>query len=72
MLVDQFCRRRTHILMLEQLCDTKEERGRLLAIERFPDIEKVNDLCEENAALAGADGRLVEYAGLLDNGGLVL
>lgn len=58
--------------MLEQLRRTKEQCRRLLGIKRFADIEEVHDASKEGSALARADWRLVEDAGLLDDGRLVV
>jgi len=54
--------------VLEELGDAKEEGRRLLRAERLADIEEVDDLGEEDAALARADRGLVEDARLLDDG----
>lgn len=53
--------------MLEELGDAEEEGGGLLGAEGLADIEKVDNFGEEDAALAGADGSLVEDARFLDD-----
>lgn len=58
----------THILVLEELRHAKEEGGCLLGAKRLADVEEVDDLGEENAALPRTDGRLVEDPGFLDDG----
>ena len=58
--------------MLEQLRRAKEERRRLLGVERLAGIEQVDDAGEEGPALPRAYGRLIEDAGLLDDGRLVV
>lgn len=57
----------THVLVLEELGDAEEEGGGLLRAKGLADVEEVDDLGEEDAAFAGADGRLVEDACLLDD-----
>lgn len=58
----------THVLVLEQLGDAKEEGRRLLGAEGLADIEEVDDLGEEDATFPGTDRGLVEDARLLDDG----
>ena len=58
--------------MLEQLRRPKEQRCRLLRVERLADIEKVNDAREQSPALARAYGGFIEDASLLDDGCLVI
>ena len=62
----------TYILMLEQLRRPKEQRRRLLRVERLPDIEQVHYTREQSPAFARADGGFIEDAGLLDDGRLVV
>ena len=62
----------THVLVLEQLRRAEEERRRLLGVKRLADIEEVDDAGEQGPALAGAYGGLIEDAGLLDDGCLVV
>lgn len=57
-----------YVLVLEELSDAEEEGGGLLGTEGLADIEEVDDFGEEDAALAGADGSLVEDARFLDDG----
>ena len=58
--------------MLEQLRRAKEEGRRLLSVERLAGIEKIDDAGEEGPALPRAYGGLIEDAGLLDDGRLVV
>jgi hypothetical protein len=57
-----------YVLVLEELSDAEEEGGGLLGTEGLADVEEVDDFGEEDAALAGADGSLVEDARFLDDG----
>jgi hypothetical protein len=65
-------RGRTYVLVLKELCDAKEELGRLLDGKRLAAVEEVDDPGEKRATLAGRDGRLVEHARLLNDGRLVV
>ena len=58
--------------MLEQLRCPEEQRRRLLRVERLSDIEQVHYAREQGPAFARADGGLIEDAGLLDDGRLVV
>ena len=43
-----------------------------MCIEVFSHIQQINDLCEQGSGLPGTYGRLVENAGFLDDGRLVV
>ena len=58
--------------MLEQLRGPKEQRRRLLRVERLADIEEIHDPREQSSALARAYGGFIEDAGLLNDGSLVV
>ena len=58
--------------MLKQFGRAKEQRRRLLRAERLPDIEEEHDPGEQCPASSWTDGRVVEDACLLDDGGLVV
>lgn len=62
----------THVLVLEELGDAKEELSGLLDAERLPAIEEVHDPRQQGPALARRDGRLVEAPSLLDHRRLVV
>ena len=58
--------------MLEQLRRPKEQRRRLLRVERLSDIKQVHDARKQGPAFARADGGFIEDAGLLNDGSLVV
>lgn len=58
--------------MLEKLGGTEEQRRGFLSTESLPYIENIHNAREEVAAFSRAYRRIVEDAGLLDDGGLVV
>ena len=57
----------THILVLKQFRDAKEERRGLLSAKRFTNVQQVDDFGQQDATFSGRDGSLVEHASLLDD-----
>jgi hypothetical protein len=51
----------TNIFVLEKLCDSEKEGGRLCAAKRFSDIEQVDDFGEEDAAFSRAYRGFLQY-----------
>jgi hypothetical protein len=62
----------TDVFVLEQLCHAKEERCRLLRGECLANVEEVHNPSEQSPAFAWLDGRLVEAASFLYDGGFVV
>jgi len=62
----------TYILMLEELRRSKEQRGGLLCAKRLANIKQVDNAGEEGPAFPWADWRVIENAGFLDDGCLVV
>lgn len=62
----------THVFVLEQLGDAKEERRSLLRAKCLSNIQQVDDLCQQYPTFARAYRGFIEDARFLDDGRLVL
>lgn len=58
--------------MLKQLRHPKKQRRRLLRGKALSDIQEEHDPRQEGTTFPWGDGRLVEDAGFLDDGGFVV
>ena len=57
----------THILMLEQFGDAKEQSSRFHRTNRFSHIQEIDNLGEEDSTLPWTDGGFIEHSGFLDD-----
>ncbi len=62
----------TNVFVLEQLSRSKKQSSCFLCPERFSDIEKIYDACQECPALSWTDWRVIENASLLNDSGFVV
>ena len=65
---DVFCEiSRTYILVLEELCCSKEQVRSLVCLELFATVEEEHDAGEEGPTFPGVNRRFVKDAGVLED-----
>ena len=62
----------THILVLEQLGYSEEQRSSLLRAESLSNVKQIDDLGEQDTAFARTDWGFIEDTRFLNDGRLVL
>lgn len=62
----------THVLVLEQFGGAKEQGCGFLCCEVLADVQQVYDAGEQRPTLSWTNGRFIEDAGFLDDGGFVI
>jgi hypothetical protein len=62
----------TYILVLEEFCCPKEQRCGLLRAEGLPNVKQIDNASQEGPAFPGANWRVVENTGFLNNRCLVI